>query len=280
VLGLFDIFALTSDTEQMSYALIEAMAAGLPVIATDWDVGFKLRYELVPVGFVPLPDISPGAEYVVECSPKQGVSIREVLVRDFQLVRISAGGQTTHVESCLERNKAAPRLYRLDTAITVPAGEWVAIHLRNDADIPLKQKDAVLISFHVGDVHVPMSHEGPPSSCPTCDACTRKERHRLFGNGGTYRYCEDPWHAGPIIHTPRLGRELLWPRSPSGIMGCSCGAEVTGTPAFAAHVDVPVEAVSAILALADLAYDLADPLNTLDRAEAQRRIERCTEFKR
>lgn len=31
----FDIFALTSDTEQMPYCLIEAMAAGLPVMATD-----------------------------------------------------------------------------------------------------------------------------------------------------------------------------------------------------------------------------------------------------
>jgi glycosyltransferase involved in cell wall biosynthesis len=31
----FDIFALTSDTEQMPYCLIEAMAAGLPVVATD-----------------------------------------------------------------------------------------------------------------------------------------------------------------------------------------------------------------------------------------------------
>ncbi len=30
-----DIFALTSDTEQMPYCLIEAMAAGLPVMATD-----------------------------------------------------------------------------------------------------------------------------------------------------------------------------------------------------------------------------------------------------
>lgn len=35
VVGLFDIFALTSDTEQMPYALIEAMAAGLPIVATD-----------------------------------------------------------------------------------------------------------------------------------------------------------------------------------------------------------------------------------------------------
>jgi glycosyltransferase involved in cell wall biosynthesis len=31
----FDIFALTSDTEQMPYGLVEAMAARLPVVATD-----------------------------------------------------------------------------------------------------------------------------------------------------------------------------------------------------------------------------------------------------
>ncbi len=35
VLAGLDVFALTSDTEQMPYSLIEAMAAGLPVVATD-----------------------------------------------------------------------------------------------------------------------------------------------------------------------------------------------------------------------------------------------------
>lgn len=34
VLGSFDVFAMTSDTEQMPYAVLEAMAARLPVVAT------------------------------------------------------------------------------------------------------------------------------------------------------------------------------------------------------------------------------------------------------
>jgi glycosyltransferase involved in cell wall biosynthesis len=33
--GFFDVFALSSDTEQMPYSILEAMAAGLPIVATD-----------------------------------------------------------------------------------------------------------------------------------------------------------------------------------------------------------------------------------------------------
>jgi len=35
VMGCFDLLALTSDTEQMPYAVLEGMAAGLPIFATD-----------------------------------------------------------------------------------------------------------------------------------------------------------------------------------------------------------------------------------------------------
>jgi glycosyltransferase involved in cell wall biosynthesis len=35
LLGFFDVFALSSDTEQMPYSILEAMAAGLPIVATD-----------------------------------------------------------------------------------------------------------------------------------------------------------------------------------------------------------------------------------------------------
>ena len=34
-LGLFDVFAVSSDTEQMPYTVLEAMAASLPIVATD-----------------------------------------------------------------------------------------------------------------------------------------------------------------------------------------------------------------------------------------------------
>lgn len=55
MLAQLDVFALTSDTEQMPYCLIEAMAAGLPVVASD--VG-DIRTMLSPANrpFIAPPD--------------------------------------------------------------------------------------------------------------------------------------------------------------------------------------------------------------------------------
>jgi glycosyltransferase involved in cell wall biosynthesis len=53
--GGFDIFALSSDTEQMPMSVLEAMAAGLPVAATDvGDVRLMLAGE--NAGFITPPD--------------------------------------------------------------------------------------------------------------------------------------------------------------------------------------------------------------------------------
>jgi glycosyltransferase involved in cell wall biosynthesis len=56
----FDVFALSSDTEQMPLSVIEAMASGLPVVSTDvGDVREMLATENAP--FVTAPDVAFGA---------------------------------------------------------------------------------------------------------------------------------------------------------------------------------------------------------------------------
>lgn len=58
ILGRFDVFALSSDTEQMPNSVLEAMAAGLPVLSTDvGDVKNMLAPENAPF-VLPRQDVS------------------------------------------------------------------------------------------------------------------------------------------------------------------------------------------------------------------------------
>jgi glycosyltransferase involved in cell wall biosynthesis len=73
ILGAFDVFAQSSDTEQMPFALLEAMAAGLPIVATD-------------VGDVKAVVAPENADHVVSRDDERGLTAAlALLLRDAAL---------------------------------------------------------------------------------------------------------------------------------------------------------------------------------------------------
>ena len=69
--GTFDIFALTSDTEQMPYTVLEAMAASCPIVATDvGDICHMVCIENRPFVVKPLDDLLLGALLKLQADPK------------------------------------------------------------------------------------------------------------------------------------------------------------------------------------------------------------------
>lgn len=72
-LGLFDIFAMSSDTEQMPLRLMQAMAAGLPAVATD-------------VGDIKAMVSEPNRDFVVDPANEGAFAAKlDGLLRDGQL---------------------------------------------------------------------------------------------------------------------------------------------------------------------------------------------------
>ncbi|NHK27500.1 glycosyltransferase family 4 protein [Parvularcula flava] len=87
----FDVFAISSNTEQMPLSLLEAMASGLPVIATDvGDIATMLSYDNNPL-VVPSGDMDGLASAMRQCfedatlRQRIGVANRAKVLRDYQL---------------------------------------------------------------------------------------------------------------------------------------------------------------------------------------------------
>jgi L-malate glycosyltransferase len=95
ILGRFDVFALTSDTEQMPNSILEAMSAGLAIVATD--VGDLKR--------MAAPENAP---FIVPREPEAGLTeALSHLLRDAQLRMQVGAANRRHVRSH----------YRLETMV-------------------------------------------------------------------------------------------------------------------------------------------------------------------
>jgi glycosyltransferase involved in cell wall biosynthesis len=86
ILGYFDVFALSSDTEQMPNSILQAMAAGLPIVATD--VG--------DVAHILAPD---NRQYVVEKSTSKFAAALGELLLDIQLRNKLGHSNQAHVRA-------------------------------------------------------------------------------------------------------------------------------------------------------------------------------------
>lgn len=109
----FDVFALSSDTEQMPFSLIEAMAAGLPVVATDvGDVKEMLPPENQPF-VVPVSDEAAFADRLVhllrnpDLRAEIGAANRRYALERFSITRMLADYEALFEELLGAGQKAA-----------------------------------------------------------------------------------------------------------------------------------------------------------------------------
>lgn len=137
-----------------------------------------------------------------------------------------------------------------------------------------------------------------PATCPTCESGTRELHYLLDGTRtrASFRgprtslddgenWCRDAWHDVPSpdkrrLHFPKIARTLYdGPGNAGSIHGCSCGAAIANTEAFADHAGLPTYVVQSMLDLAGLAEDLVAYPGALEIEDVTQVIRRCLEFR-
>jgi hypothetical protein len=265
------------------------------LITTDWDAGFSLTPEAKP-----LDDVPPGGEYVVECTPSRDIMLTDVTIRDFDLDRLYVGtafAQVVSDEVLVATGSVDDRRYRLDPPVAVAKTCDVRAVLKNTSGEPKKPKVAVLIpdgqevaktalqDWRVVGVRTGSAARSLSPSCPTCDSPNHETRRMI---DGATTWCRDAWHGDQLpilppekipIHVPKLARTLHdGPGNATLVQGCSCGAEIATTRAFAGHVGVSERAVDAMMGLVSVIYDLCDHPARVTREEVARRVTNCLKF--
>jgi len=104
VLQAFDVFVLNSKTEGMSYAIIEAMAAGLPIIATDVGANSELiTYDTEGYPF-PQGDTEALVNYISQMANdrsrliEMGKNARKKIIKSYSLKKMIFSYKTLYEE--------------------------------------------------------------------------------------------------------------------------------------------------------------------------------------
>lgn len=274
------------------------------VVTTDWYVGGSV-----------LVDVPPGGEYETTTEFPHPIAIYTIKVLGFELSWISVGDRRFEPKIIVGGDDCE---YRFDPPLEVSAYKQILLHLRNHADAPRAPKIA-MIDDSVIEPHAPRraseftavappqeptltaadgetpptGAEAVPSSVFT-DVTLRGGAIAVAGSigGSASMASTKPFSSttpppayraqvdAKVAHRPLLTRTLV---AESGnvidVRGCSCRADIVSVEAFAAHVEWPVEAVQAQLALVGIAYDLLDR-HELRREDVLSAIAHYTEVRR
>ena len=111
VLQTFDVFILNSRTEGMSYAILEAMACGLPVIATDVGANSELITHDTEGYLFPQGDTKSLVNYISQIANdrtrliEMGKNARKKIIKSYSLKKMISSYKTLYEEVIGESKK-------------------------------------------------------------------------------------------------------------------------------------------------------------------------------